>query len=126
MFARLIVAVLSSGPGLVFLVLVLIFATRRYVKRRHRTSRTEVDPLLALLQRLLKQMDARIRKQQFQRRPGETLHQFAHRIAIDAVDESQRDAWADWYRQYATTRYSGDPQPEAVEALRQQLSSATP
>ena len=65
-------------------------------------------------------MDRRLRAVKLDRSPGETLHQFAQRISTAADDRALADA-ADWYRDYATLRYTGQFDRSAVENLQQRF-----
>lgn len=81
--------------------------------RRKRSRVTVRDPVVTELQKLLGRADARLRRQRLERRPGETLHQFAARI--------DQPALADWYRSYAAVRYGGAASRNDVRELRREL-----
>lgn len=87
--------------------------------RRHRAKRGGDDPLEIQSRKMLRRVDRLTRKQRLIRNRSETLHQFASRI--EQAAENQRDnepqlrSIAQWYRQYAGARYSGQL-PEAFAA----------
>jgi transglutaminase-like putative cysteine protease len=86
-------------------------------KRRSVPQITPTDPVVAEMRRLLAKMDSRLHRAGLERRRGETLHQFASRI--DTVGDQMPccEETASWYRDYASTRYRGDPNRQAVAAL---------
>ena len=53
----------------------------------------------------------------FERKPNETLHQFAERIAPTASEV------ADWYCQYANARYAETLTEEQIEQLGQRANA---
>ncbi len=99
------------------LLLATAWAVRRYVRWRRRNPSGPRDPLLDEMRRLLRRMDDRWRKAGLARQPHETLHQFADRLTSVSTAVEHRQA-ADWYRQFATLRYSGRAKADAVRALR--------
>ena len=52
-------------------------------------------------------MDARLRKRNIIRRDSETLHRFAQRITGKRISPELTEHFADWYKEYASVRYSG-------------------
>lgn len=116
---------IASKPGAAaVLCLAAWWAWSRWQTIRRRVP--AVSPELAALHGLLDRMDARLRKMQLERRPGETLHQFAARIASSpAADELQRRA-ADWYVLYASLRYGADVGKDGWKEKREVLSQSMP
>ena len=80
------------------------------------------DPNLGQLQRLLNEMDQRWRKAGLARRPHETLHQFAERVMSAASDPAYHQA-AEWYRQFAAIRFSGQVDAASVQMLREAFAA---
>jgi len=99
------------------------FAVRWLWRRRRRKPARPRDPCLEQLQRLLNRMDGRWQKAGLARRPHETLHQFATRIASTSSDSAHRQA-AEWYRQFAAIRYSGQANAATVQILQQAFAAA--
>ncbi|TWU09674.1 Protein-glutamine gamma-glutamyltransferase [Symmachiella macrocystis] len=119
-------ALFQSRAFLVTLLSLFVYVLYRSYRRRTPTSRRRKipDPRVDELQRLLKKMDARMRKHKLQRSAGETLHQFADRVARNATDQNL-EAAALWYRCYADARYGGDSTPESLKHLENGLKPAT-
>jgi len=69
---------------------------------RRREERAQ-DPRLARMRRLLGRADRRARRRGFERRPNETLHQFARRLRQGAEGLGPAAAW---YSRYAEARFS--------------------
>jgi hypothetical protein len=101
------------------LFLVLAFLLwNRYLKP---TARGGEDPADVLSRKLLRQVDRRLQQFSLQRRPSETLYQFAERIDRHSLSQvaSQRPdfgqqlaGFSAWYRAYADARYQGQiPRP---------------
>jgi len=87
-------------------------------RRRSRRPARPRDPCLAQLQRLLEEMDQRWRKVGLPRRPHETLHQFAERVTSASSNPAHHQA-AQWYRQFAAIRFSGQVNAASIEMLRE-------
>ena len=111
----------STVPTLaVILCSIVYFAIRRFRAPRKPGPRP-VDPTVAVLARLLNQMDRHVKRGGITRPPSETLHQFATRLtAENPGDDSMRQA-ADWYEAYAVVRYGRPPEEADVEMLRGRL-----
>lgn len=77
------------------------------LRRRFNRPQDAAGRRLATMQRLLDRVERRLRRRNLNRRPNETLHQFADRLRHTADDE-----WlvrcAEWYDHYARLRYSGE------------------
>jgi hypothetical protein len=65
-------------------------------------------------------MDRRLRKIRLERRRGETLHQFARRLLVEAPSDVDALAIAAWYERFAEVRY-GVPDDAAVRELAASL-----
>jgi hypothetical protein len=78
---------------------------------------------LAQLQRLLEEMDQRWRKVGLARRPHETCHQFAERLSSATSDPSYSQA-AQWYRQFAVFRFSGQVDAASIQKLHEAFGAA--
>lgn len=105
---RSLLGYVQGVAGLVLLAGLAALALMRVIRRR---KGTRSDPRLAKCQRLLKRVDASVRKKGLERRPSETLHQFAARLSDDML------SYADWYRAYADLRYGGRMSVEALAEL---------
>jgi protein-glutamine gamma-glutamyltransferase len=88
--------------GVIF-ALLIVRRIRRRIRRRKKSRKLE--PVVVELQRLLRQIDQRVGRQGFVRRPGETLHHFASYLEKQAQDDSVLLRAVDWYRRYADVRY---------------------
>lgn len=95
---------------IVLLLLAAAWIVRRWIRRLAGRSPIPVDPNVVRLQRQLHRMDKRWRRAGIPRTPSETPHQFADRLLSLGADEDHRQA-AQWYRNYAAIRYSGQPHP---------------
>jgi hypothetical protein len=93
---------ISVVAGFLFLVLFWLNRDRRMLEGSL-PVRTHAD----LMRRRLQRMDRRLRKENFARRRGETLHQFAKRIRSQADGDLRLLQCADWYVEYAISRYGG-------------------
>jgi protein-glutamine gamma-glutamyltransferase len=103
---------------LVVLLLVAAGIALRWVwRRRSQKPARPRDPCLGQLQRLLNEMDQRWRKAGLGRQPHETLHQFAERVMSATSDPAYHQA-AQWYRQFAAIRFSGQVDAASVQMLR--------
>jgi hypothetical protein len=115
---------LASPPGLLLLA---ALAAIVWFRRKKGLRPSPVDPLVGKLQSLLEEMDARLRKRNLTRRPGETLHQFAQRIIAGSDGSPSGEhhgdgrAAADWYRRYAAARYGGQLDEAAINSLQHAL-----
>ncbi|MBC8876162.1 MAG: transglutaminase domain-containing protein [Planctomycetes bacterium] len=104
-----------------FLVLLLLvtaaIALRWMWRRRGQKPARPRDPCLGQFERLLNAMDRRWQKAGLSRQPHETLHQFAERVTSAASDPAHHQA-AEWYRQFAAIRFSGQVDAASVQMLR--------
>lgn len=104
--------------GLVLFLVAAPWLIRRRLKRKKRRRREEVLPQVLELKSILKKMDKQIRRKGLVREPEETLTNFARRI--DKTDETAE--WgseaANWYRDYARTRFRGAREKKDLERLR--------
>lgn len=101
---------LAAGAAAVWLL-------RRSVRHRRSKEQRVRDPRFKGLSRLLDRMDHRLQKEGLIRRSGETLHQFAGRVADAEAGDGSMTAAADWYRDYAELRYGGQFDDASVERL---------
>lgn len=118
----------TTWPGWITLALIALWAIRRVLRRQKRPRRkiVAVDPNLAALGRILREMDRRVARQRLTRPPHETLHTFAERI-LGALQPAERaEAVAAWYRDYAEHRYGAPVTSETVQALRAAMESCWP
>ncbi|MCM2369403.1 transglutaminase family protein [Aporhodopirellula aestuarii] len=105
-------------PGVLALLAAGWLMMRFAQRRRLAVAEMSGDPRVQQIQEMLAQMDRRWRKAGVDRQPHETMHQFASRLEGQlSVPDSSRAA--EWYRKYATIRYSGGVNDESVNLLRQ-------
>ena len=107
----------------VFVLIAAAIAGRWMWRRRGRRPALPRDPHVLQLHQLLRAMDQRWRKAGLQRHPHETLHQFAQRISEATPDAAARQA-AQWYRQYAATRFGGTVDAASVKSLSDLLAAS--
>ncbi|HEX6987392.1 MAG TPA: transglutaminase-like domain-containing protein, partial [Planctomycetaceae bacterium] len=119
---RQVLGFLATPAGWAVVTLIAGYVTVRLWMRRSSRPRAAMSPAIAELNRLLCRMDRRVAKVGLVRKPGETLARFAARVESEAGDA----AAAAWYVDYAETRYSGAPKPEAVLSLRRRLNALGP
>jgi hypothetical protein len=111
---------IASTPGRCLLVLALavvgIILIRRL--RNRRRTRRKVDPDLRALNRLLAEMDKRLKRHGLVRRPTEPLLRFADRIThqLEPADTATRTAA--WYVDYARVRFRQPIEPSEIDRLR--------
>jgi membrane protein implicated in regulation of membrane protease activity len=99
------------------LAVVVVLIIRR--RRRRRKEPAGADPRVAVLHALLAVMDESVAKSGIERREDETLHQFAARLRGEEAEIPE--SCAQWYRDYAGVRYSGDVTSEDLDRLRETL-----
>ena len=109
---RALLAWLLTLPGVLLSFLVAVALALHCYRRRRPRRPPRPSPAVQALQRLLAKMDARLRQQSYERRSGETLHQFAERLPPEP---------ARWYRAYANLRYQPVIDEESVSRLRQTI-----
>ncbi len=116
------IAALAIGsfkrPATLVMVLlaVAVYLLRRLARRRRSMRRSERDPIVIQLHKLLRQVDQRCGKRGLVRAPHETLHQFARRVESAGGESDDREAAA-WYRSFAAVRYGGRADAAAVRGL---------
>lgn len=110
----------SRPRGFLALLVVGAWMTRRLWVRPWKNRASPRDPAASELQRLLRRMDARLRRLHLERHGGETLHQFARRLLAEAPATLDAASVAHWYRQYAAARYGPRPS-DAVHALAESM-----
>ncbi|HUG91509.1 MAG TPA: transglutaminase domain-containing protein [Planctomycetaceae bacterium] len=98
-------AFFTSVPGVILALALAGWIAFRLRRVRRRSRRTAIDPRRRTLQRLLARTDRRLRRRGWQRRPSETLHQFAARLIEADPREPGLVAAAEWYLEYAAVRY---------------------
>jgi hypothetical protein len=96
---------IASNP--IVIALALAAAAYQLYRRLQRPKKKArpIPPRVIALNRLLERMDRHVQQHGITRRPAETLHQFAHRIARDHPDDPALDSAAAWYIDYATIRF---------------------
>jgi len=100
-------------------IMVVICAAGYLLHRmRGKAGTRPKDPALRRMHRLLDYMDRRVRRSGFARASGETLHQFARRIA-KAESSRLPEAIPAWYREYARLRYAANPSREELKNLEE-------
>ncbi len=117
---RLGVLLLTTVPGWIALALAMLLGGRRVVRwLAGRAARRPEDPLLGSLHDLLRGMDRlviRCSGGSLKRRPGETLHAFAHRLR----KREPLAPLAGWYESYAAVRYQPERSQRQLDLLREQ------
>ncbi len=98
---------------------IVVLMVRRKLRRRRQPAGT--DPNVTVLHALLAVIDESLGRSGIERRPGETLHQFASRLSEGDVKLAAGESCAQWYRDYAGVRYSGDVTSADVERLTETL-----
>lgn len=113
-FGKLLIDPWAWG-GLIMLSIGWI--VRRWSRRVACKPTKGMDPLTRQLRVLLDRMDHSWQQKGIERRPSETLHQFAHRLELASSEAPYRDA-ANWYRRFAVVRYGGQVDASVVESLQ--------
>ncbi|HVW02359.1 MAG TPA: transglutaminaseTgpA domain-containing protein [Planctomycetaceae bacterium] len=107
-----------TALGWLLLLGLTVWILWRFRGQWRRAPRLPRNPAAEALRPLLWQMDRRLRRLRIERRPNETLHQFAVRLRTIEGNRPLLDAAAQWYLEYAAVRYRGVLEPAAVETLR--------
>ena len=109
---------LASPWFLAVLLLVAAGIVVRWLSRRHSGRPAQPgNPCSVRLQELLRRMDRRWQKAGLARRPHETYHQFAERMTSTTSEPAYQRA-AEWYRQFAAIRFSGQVDTGSVQMLQ--------
>lgn len=123
---RLFQWVLSPAGMLLVILVAGYLLIRRYRRKSKLATPKREDPNAAALIRLRKTVDRTIRRLGFTRRPEETVHAFADRIA-SSVEYSNETSETDrlrhavaWYRTYCKVRFRGPITPDRVQQLRRE------
>ena len=100
----------------------VLFLWARNIRITFRKARTIVlSATVVELQVLVNELDRKLIRWNLHRADHETLHQFAERIRQAASSQPTLADVADWYLQYAETRYGPDLGEPARESLRLRL-----
>jgi len=119
----LFLALVTTVPGLLLTTGLLGWLTYRLRRLPRRSARAHRDFTYRELNLLLARMDRRVQRWGLERRPDETLHQFADRVEAKGTTFPAAGRSAAWYRRYADLRYTGETSGPLVEELRRQLAS---
>jgi len=115
---------LTNPWALAALLVVAAGIALRWLRRRNRPKPAlPRDPCLEQMLKLLATMDQRWQKTGLTRPPHETLHQFAERMTSATSDPARNHA-AEWYRQFAAVRFSGQVNATSVHTLQEALDAA--
>jgi protein-glutamine gamma-glutamyltransferase len=112
---------LRSTQGRLIALGFLTLGVIHLVRIRRRRRPVPEDPLIAALHRCLAVMDRRLARRNLLRKPNETLHQFAERVAAAGKQDSWLEHASAWYRRYAVLRYGGAMDPDSVHSLREAM-----
>ena len=110
-----------TAPGFLAAVALLAAAVLYLIRLRRRRHPIPPDPLIAALHQQLRVMDRRMGRRNLHRKPCETLHQFAARIAAAGHQDQRLGQVAGWYQRYAVLRYGGDLDAESVRKLKESI-----
>jgi hypothetical protein len=119
----LLSALATTLPGLVITAGLLVWGTVIALRIKRRREQVRREPAFRNLNRLLARMDRRLKRWNLERRPSETLHQFAARVAAAELPAGTAAQAAAWYLHYAALRYQGTVDAGALEQLRQGLET---
>ncbi len=112
----------STIPGWLLNGGVLFLIARNIRFTFHRLPVTLMSHTVVELQVLVNELDRKLKRWHLHRAEHETLHQFAARIRQEARSQPALTDVADWYLQYAETRYGPDLGKPARETLQRRLS----
>ncbi len=102
-------------------IMVIICAAGYLLHRmRGKAGTRSKDPALRRMHRRLDYMDRRVRRSGLVRAPGETLHQFARRIA-EAKSSRLPEEIPAWYSEYARLRYATSRSREEIKNLEEAI-----
>jgi len=103
---EIVITLTTSPAGFIVLLPVAAFiGWRWYARRRTQQELVDSDPDVEL-HALLKTVDDSLAERGVTRDPAETLHGFAHRVEEEIQPQDSLYQAGDWYRDYATARYS--------------------
>ncbi len=89
--------------------------------RKRKRIIAEEDPIINSLHRLLAEMDQRMIKNGIERKPNETIHQFANRITARENDAETFNNSTHWYIKYAFVRYAKQADSNDLEHLKAKM-----
>ncbi|MFC1762265.1 transglutaminase domain-containing protein [Planctomycetota bacterium] len=109
-------------PALSIGIFYLYRTLRRRQALRSHDSVFPISPLVYRLHQLLHKIDRQVRRLGFQRRPRETILDFAERLAgVSDTQAIKLRPYVGWYQQYAGLRYQRSIDHGQVEQLAQNL-----
>lgn len=118
----LFLSLVTTIPGTLISGGLLFLAVRNLRFPRRTTVSRSIEPAMIEMQRLLAELDQRLRRLNLERKTHETLHQFADRLRVAASSRPILADAAEWYLCYAATRYGTSSfQEEVHEVLRTEL-----
>lgn len=113
---------LNSPLGWMVLAGALMFLFRKSIRKLFvRRKKAALSPELIELHSLLEKMDQRLTKSGIVRQPGETLSRFSQRIESTSLEGADLADVAQWYRDYARTRFRGEFNRESIDRLSQRI-----
>ena len=112
----------STIPGWLLTGGVLFLIARNIHFTFRRKPVTLMSHSVAELQVLVNELDRKLKRWHLHRAEHETLHQFAARIRQQVLSQPALTDVADWYLQYAETRYGPDLGKPARETLLRRLN----
>ena len=111
----------KTRHGFLSALALLAAAVLYLIRVRRRRRPLPPDPLLAALHQQLGVMDRRMGRRNLHRKPCETLHQFAARIAAAGLEDQRLGQVAGWYQRYAVLRYGGELNADSVRKLKESM-----
>jgi hypothetical protein len=109
------------GVGIVVVFITgLLLAVWRLRRRLGRKVKVESeDPIVVALQSARSKVDQILKRQGWERKPSETILQFATRIEVDRQSAKSVQSAAEWYRDYCRIRYGNTRNESTVESLKE-------
>ena len=121
-FLILSMTLFSTIPGWILTSGLLFLFVRNFHFNFRKRPTVVLSQTVLELQTLVHELDLKLTRWNLQRADCETLHQFAERIRREAHSQPVLESVADWYLQYAETRYGPDSGKPSREMLQQRLS----
>lgn len=106
------------GMGVTAILSLIVWRILRSIWRKDERAGEVVSPGVIELRKLLAQVERRLMRRQLTRAAAETLNQFAQRLQQAALQEPSLQPVAEWYLEYAATRYGSEFDADQVFKLR--------
>jgi hypothetical protein len=126
LIGQILAAVLFTTDGQLGLALITLVLVGLRLRRRRRHARPPLPADLKVLHKALRTMDRFVARWGVVRASGETLCQFADRLAAEKTAGRAGQNAANWYRGYASVRYRPVRDSAVIERITQSAKDFRP